>query len=130
MVPERMKAVSASLRVRKRDMSPMDKRPTTGQNASSKRKKTLRDAMRRLRRAKAQTATASARQFNEHLLQLGLSHLEIAHHGPLLVEHPQEFREALLRRVHRALEPSVALHAPQHAGQLPQDGEVKRIEAQ
>src|SRR2546422_7793014 len=121
MVPIRMKDASAEFRRRKRAMRPMESTPTTGQKRSSKRKKTLREAMRRLRRAKAQMATSSAcprrslGQLNEPLLQVGLAHLDVAHHHPLHVEQAQELGEPLLRRVHCALEPAVHLGHPQHA---------------
>src|SRR5215475_8918137 len=146
IVPVRMKAASAGLRVKKRERRPMDRRPTTGQKASSKTKKTLRDAMRMLRRAKAHTAASSARQLtlscpaarrasssetvlplsapaqrcpsaqrasstlsfrsarqlNEDLLQVGLAHLQVADDHAVAVEEPQELRQPLLGRVHRA----------------------------
>src|SRR5215475_4520358 len=102
MVPMSTKDASALSRRRKRVMRPMERTPTTGQNRSSNRKKTLREAMSRLRRAKAQMATTSPRQrrslrqLNEHLLQVGLAHLDVTHHRSLGVEAVQELGQPLL----------------------------------
>src|SRR5690349_3285972 len=108
MVPMSTKAVSGESRRRKRVMRPMDSTPTTGQKRSSKRKNTLRDAMTRLRKAKAQMATSSARQLNEHLLQLRLAHLHVADHDPLRVQLAEDLGQSLLSRVDGGLDPSPA----------------------
>src|SRR6266566_3062717 len=102
MVPSSTKAVASWRSSRKRVMSPMETTPTIGQNSSSKKKNTLRVAISRLRMANAQTATASARQLNENLLQLGLPHLE-----EVFVELTQQIGQPLLGVVHGALDPSV-----------------------
>src|SRR5207249_2545233 len=92
MVPSSTKAVASWRSSRKRVMSPMETTPTIGQNSSSKKKNTLRVAIRRLRMANAQTATASARQLNENLLQLGLPHLDALHGSALGQELTQQIR--------------------------------------
>src|SRR5262245_29523261 len=128
MVPMSTKEASALSRRRNRVMRPMERTPTTGQNRSSKRKKTLREAMSRLRRAKAQVATTSPcqrgslRQLNEHLLQVGLAHLDVAHHHGFRVEAVQELGQSLLGRVHGALEPAVDPGDPQDSLRLGDQG--------
>src|SRR4030095_9127037 len=102
MVPVSARAASASFNVRKRDMRPMDSTPTTGQKASSNTKKIFREAINKLRRAKAQMATSSPRQLNDPPLQLRLPHLEVTDDRPLLVEQAKQFGQPLLRRVHGA----------------------------
>src|SRR5262249_41572702 len=109
MVPISTNEASGESRRRNRVMSPIDTTPTTGQKRSSNRKNTLRDAITRLRRAKAQMATTSARQLNEHLLQMRLTHLHITHHHALGVELAEDLREPLLGRVHGGLDPAPRL---------------------
>src|SRR6266581_6662150 len=126
----RTKAACASVSARNRAMSPTERTPTIGQKRSSKKKNTLRMPMSALRCATAQTASASARQLNEHLLQLGLPDLRVAHHDALVVEPPQDFRQPLLRLVHRALHPAVALHVAQNPRRLREPGHASRVELQ
>src|SRR5206468_1148625 len=129
MVPSSTKAVASWRSSRKRVMSPMETTPTIGQNSSSKKKNTLRVAIRRLRMANAQTATASARQLNENLLQLGLPHLDALHGSALGQELTQQIGQPLLGVVHGALDPSVTLRATQHARRGPKPG-GPRLDAQ
>src|SRR5215475_15700053 len=110
MVPTSTNVPCAGVSPRKRVMSPMDSTPTTGQNRSSKKKKTLRMPMRALCTTTAHAARISARQLNEHLLQLRLAHLEIAHLHALVLERAQQLGHALLGIVHGALDPAVGLH--------------------
>src|SRR5215470_724288 len=118
MVPTSTNVPCSGVSPRKRVMSPMDSTPTTGQNRSSKKKKTLRIPMSALRTTTAHAARTSARQFNEHLLQLRLAHLEVAHLDAFGLERTQELGDSLLGVVHRALDPAVGLHAAQDAGRL------------
>src|SRR5262245_25561396 len=118
MVPTSTNVPCSGVSPRKRVMSPIDSTPTTGQNRSSKKKKTLRTPMRALRTTTAHAARSSARQLNEDLLQLGLAHLEIADLHALGLKRAQELGHALLGVVHRALDPAVRLHAAQDAGGL------------
>src|SRR5215470_8964869 len=106
MVPSSTKAVASRPRARNRDISPMETTPTIGQNSSSKKKNTLRLAITRLRMANAQVATSSARQLNEHFLQLGRLHLHVRDRAPLGVELTQQLGQALLRVVDGALHPA------------------------
>src|SRR5947208_9086618 len=122
MVPSSTKAVASWRSSRKRVMSPMETTPTIGQNSSSKKKNTLRVAIRRLRMANAQTATASARQLNENLLQLGLPHLDALHGSALGQELTQQIGQPLLGVVHGALDPSVPLRATHHPRRAPPPG--------
>src|SRR6185369_3802350 len=115
MVPMSTNDASGESRRKKRVISPMEITPTTGQKRSSKRKNTLRDAMSRLRSAKAHTAMTSARQLNEDLLQVGLAHLDIPHHDPLPVQLEQDLGETLLRRIDGGLDPSARLDDAQDA---------------
>src|SRR5207302_1300422 len=81
MVPISTKDACSGVRWRNRVMRPMESTPTIGQKRSSKKKNTLREAMSALRTTTAQTASSSARQLNEHLLQLRLPHqlVRLAH---------------------------------------------------
>src|SRR5262245_5875548 len=125
-----MKAVASSRSSRNRDMSPMDSTPTVGQKSSSKKKKTLRVPIMKLRTTKAQTATASARQLNEDLLQLRLVHLQIADLHALSVQGPQQLGHPLLGVVHGALRPAVARLTAEHARGLGQPAHRRRVELQ
>src|SRR5712692_308811 len=133
-VPTRMKAVIFASSARKRVRRPCESMATPGQKVSSKRKNTLRRAMITLRWATAQVRTtstnqvsggrslsrASARKLNEDLLELGLAHLAIAHQHALLVQPAEDFRQALVERVHRVLHvvaSSVDLEHPRQPGQ-------------
>src|SRR5438128_4841049 len=128
MVPISTNDVSGAPRWRNFVRSPMDSTPTTGQNSSSKKKKTLREAIRRLRSAKAQTATRSARQLNEDLLELGLADPHVAHDHALRMEGLQQRRQALVGIVDHALHPTIALGIAQHAGELRDPSRRRRIE--
>src|SRR6266446_9088534 len=70
LVPISTKDACSGVRWRNRVMRPMESTPTIGQKRSSKKKNTLREAMSALRTTTAQTASSSARQLNEHLLEL------------------------------------------------------------
>src|SRR5436309_2896702 len=118
MVPISTKDACSGVRWRNRVMRPMESTPTIGQKRSSKKKNTLREAMSALRTTTAQTASSSARQLNEHLLQLGLPHLHVPHHDALRVQGAQEVGQPLLGHVHRALDPAVHRGAAEHAGRL------------
>src|SRR2546426_39472 len=120
IVPSSTKAVASLRSSRKRVMRPMDTTPTIGQKSSSKKKKTFRVAISRLRTAKAQIATASARQLNEDLLQLGLLHLHALDLTPLGVQLAQQLGQPLLGVVHRASDPAVVVGAPEHAWRVTQ----------
>src|SRR5919109_2861295 len=90
-------------------MKPMETTPTIGQKSSSKKKKTLREAMMALRTTTAHTASHSARQLNEDLLELGLADLHVAHDHAVAHELAQQDGQALLHVVDGALEPAVAV---------------------
>src|SRR5262245_46213868 len=75
--------VRAGVRPRNREMSPSETTPTIGQKSSSKKKKTLREAMSALRTTTAHTASRSPRKLNEHLLELGLAHTHVPHRHAL-----------------------------------------------
>src|SRR3990172_8760661 len=107
IVPTSTNDACSGLRRRKRVMRPMESTPTIGQNSSSKKKNTLRDAMSAFRTSTASTPRSSARQFNEDVLQVRLADLDVPHHHALGVERAQELRQALLRLVHGALHPAV-----------------------
>src|SRR5262245_357441 len=130
MVPIRTKAVSSGRSPKKRDIRPMDTTPTSGQKSSSKKKKTLHVAIRRFRTTTVHTAMAPARQLNEHLLELGLLHLDVPHDDAPVVEPLQQLRHALVGIVHRALHPAVVLRAAQHAGRLAEPRRSRRCELQ
>src|SRR5689334_20630786 len=108
MVPMSTNDAWDGVRARNFVMKPMEMTPTIGQNSSSKKKKTFREAMSALRTSTAHTASASARQLNEDLLQRRLAHLDVPDDDAVAVELAQERRQPLLDVVHRALEPAVA----------------------
>src|ERR1051326_9447405 len=91
----------------------MPRTPTTGQKISSKIRNTLRDAIIKLRRAKAPTAMSSTRQLNEHVLEIGLPDLDVAHHDAFGVQRVQDLRQPFLRVVHGAFQTSIVRHAAQ-----------------
>src|SRR6059036_336225 len=111
IVPIRTNDACSGVRCKNRVMRPMDSTPTIGQKRSSKKKNTLREAMSALRTTTAQTASSSARQLNEHLLELRLPHPDVPHHDALRMERAQEVRQPLLGVVHRALDPAGHLGA-------------------
>src|SRR5688572_9481190 len=86
MVPMRTNEPWAGVSSRNFVMKPIETTPTMGQNRSSKKKNTLREAMMKLRTTTAHTASHSARQLNEDLLELGLADLDVAHHHPIADE--------------------------------------------
>src|SRR2546427_819588 len=90
IVPMRTNDACAGVIPRNFVMSPMETTPTIGQKSSSKKKNTLRDAISALRTTTAHTARRSARQLNEHLLQLGLAHAHVAHGHALGEQLPQQ----------------------------------------
>src|SRR5258708_30134985 len=118
MVPIRTNEVCAGVIPRNRVMSQMEITPTIGQNSSSKKKNTLRDAMSALRTTTAHTASRSARQLNEHLLQLRLAYAHVADRHALREQLPQQIGQALLGVVHRTLRPAVGRPPAQHAPRL------------
>src|SRR5260370_12253917 len=103
---------------RKRVMRPIERTPTIGQKRSSKKKNTLREAMSAFRTTTAQTATASARQLNEDLLELGPVDLDLPHHHAAGVELAPDLGEPLLGVVHGALDPPTARWHAETAGRL------------
>src|SRR5262244_4490605 len=115
---------------RKRVIRPIDTTPTIGQNSSSKKKNTLREAISALRTTTAQTASASARQLNEHLLELRLAHAHVPHRDPFGEQLAQQVRQPLLGVVHGALRPAVVARAAQHTRRLPQPRRRRRLETQ
>src|SRR2546427_13067119 len=106
----------------------MERTPTIGQKSSSKKKNTLRAPMRAFRSVTAQTARSSFRQLNEDLLQLRLAHLHVADDDAVGVERAQQLRQALLRLVHRALDPPVDLDTAKDAGDLAEPWHPHRIQ--
>src|SRR5919201_598392 len=124
MVPISTKDACAGVTPRNRVIRPIETTPTIGQNKSSKKKNTLRDAMSALRTTTAHTASASARQLNEHLLELRLAHADVAHRHALGLQPSEQIGQPLFRFVHRAVSPSVAARAAQHArgGREPRGG--------
>ena len=62
-----------------------------------------------LRTTTAQAALSSARQLNEHVLQIRLPHLKIAHLDALGGQRAQDLGHALVGVVHRQLQPPLAL---------------------
>src|SRR6266436_5453937 len=134
MVPISTNEVWARSSSRKRAINPIDSNPTTGKNSNSKKKNTLREAMSRLRVAKAHTAISSAcngsarprapsaRQLNEHLLQLGLAHPHVADDHALREERAQQLGQPLLGVVHRALDAAPVRDAAEHSGRLGEPG--------
>src|SRR5437879_13347200 len=115
MVPTSTNDACAGVSSRKRDIKPMERTPTTGQNRSSKKKNTLRAPMRAFRSVTAQTARSSFRQLNEDLLELRLAHLQIADEDAVGVQRTEQLRQPLLSLVHCALDPPVTLDAPEDA---------------
>src|SRR5262252_4096386 len=118
-----MNDVICGVRSRKRVSNPCESIATPGQNVSSKRKKTFRRAMIRSRSANASmrvhpSRSASARELNEHLLQLGLRDLTVPHQHGALVQPSQDLRQALFRCVDRALDALPAHVELEHSGQL------------
>src|SRR5574341_2239689 len=111
-----MKAVIFASRARKRVRRPWESIATPGQKVSSKTKNTFRRAMITLRRAKAQVRTtstnqvsgarsvtsASARELNEDLLELGLVHLAVADQHSPLVQPPEDRGQPFEHRILRA----------------------------
>src|SRR4029453_11538647 len=105
-----MKAVIGGESSRERVRRAWDSMATPGQNVSSKRKKTFRRAMMRLRWAKAHVRTpppispspigsrgrASASELNEHLLQIGLTHAAVPHLHALLLDPGEQVGQPLL----------------------------------
>src|SRR5262245_65550060 len=96
MVPTSTNEAWAGVSSRNRDINPMERTPTIGQNSSSKKKNTLRAPMSALRSVTAQTARSSPRQLNEHLLQLRLAHLHVADDHTVGVQRAQDLRQPLL----------------------------------
>src|SRR5213596_453587 len=96
-------------------MRPMESTPTIGQKRSSKKKNTLREAMSALRTTTAQTASSSARQLNEHVLQLRLPHAHVPHRDALSGERTEKVGQTLLGPVHGALDPPVHRSTAEHA---------------
>src|SRR4029453_9561262 len=127
MVPTSTNEAWAGVSSRNRDINPMERTPTIGQNSSSKKKNTLRAPMSALRSVTAQTARSSSRQLNEHLLELRLAHLHVTDDDAVGVQRAQDFREPLLGLVHRALDPAVDLDAAEHAGRLGEPRNPRRI---
>src|SRR5688572_20947074 len=109
MVPISTNEPWAGVSSRNLVMKPIEITPTIGQKSSSKKKNTLRDAIRALRTTTAQTASPSARQLNEHLLELRLAHLDVSHHDAVVDQLAQQHGQALLHVVHRALDPPVGV---------------------
>src|SRR4029453_943695 len=128
MVPTRTNEAWAGVSSRNRDIRPMERTPTIGQNSSSKKKNTLRAPMSALRSVTAQTARSSSRQLNEHLLQLRLAHLHVTDDDAVGVQRAQDLREPLLGLVHRALDPAVDLDAAEHSGRLGEPRHPRRVE--
>src|SRR5712691_662790 len=125
-----MNDVASADSSRNRAISPIPMTPTTGQNRSSKRRNTLRDAICRLRSANAPMGTSSARQLNEDLLELGLAHLDVAHDRAFGVERAEDLGETLLRVVDGTLDAPAGGHATEHARHVDEPRRLRRIEAQ
>src|SRR6185369_6026206 len=120
MVPMSTNDACAGVRPRNLDMRPIEITPTMGQKSSSKKKNTLREAISALRTTTAHTASRSARQLNEHLLELRLAHAHVAHGHALGEQLPKQIGQALLGVVHRTLRPAVGGRAAQHTRRLAQ----------
>src|SRR3989338_504672 len=129
IVPTSTNDACSGLRRRNRVMSPMESTPTIGQNRSSKKKNTLRDAMSAFRTSPPSTPRSSARQFNEDAPQVRLADLDVPHHHALDVERAQQLRQALLGLVNGALHPAVRGDAPEHAGRLREPRGGRRVDA-
>src|SRR5688572_1434016 len=131
MVPMRTNEPWAGVSSRNFVMKPIETTPTMGQNRSSKKKNTLREAMMKLRTTTAHTASHSARQLNEDLLELGLADLEVPHHHPVADELAQQHGQPLLDVIDRALEPAVVGGGDaEHAIGVGQPWHRRRIEPQ
>src|SRR5689334_11268882 len=130
IVPISTNEACGRVRPRKRVMSPIDTTPTIGQKRSSKKKNTLRDAISPLRTTTAHTASASARQLNEHLLELRLAHPHVTHGDAFGEQLTQEIRQPLLRVVDGAPGPAVDGGAAQHAGRRREPRGGGRLQAQ
>src|SRR4030095_1466129 len=123
MAPKRMNDVISGVRSRQRVSKPWESIATPGQNVSSKTKKTFRRAMIRSRWANAKvrvqpSRSASAREFNKDLLELGLLHLAVAHQHGANVQPPEDLGQPLFRRIDGALDALAANMKLKHAGQL------------
>src|SRR5262249_34927191 len=120
-----MNAVIRGVRSRKRVSRPWESMATPGQKVSSNTKNTLRRAMMRLRWANAHVRThsarsASARELNEDLLELGLADLTVPHQHRLVMEPSDQLRQPLLSGAHRTFHPLAPHLESQDAGQLTQ----------
>src|SRR5688500_17328053 len=100
-----MNDTSPGLSVRKRPIRPICTTPSTGQNSSSASMNTFRVASWKLRTAKAQAATSSirhagasvsARELNEHLLEIRFADLDVAHGHAIGLQRAQQLRQSLL----------------------------------
>src|SRR5205809_6956890 len=111
-------------------MRPMESTPTIGQKRSSKKKNTLREAMSALRTTTAQTASSSARQLNEHVLQLRLPHAHVPHRDALSGERTEKVGQTLLGPAHGALDPPVHRSTAEHARRFAEPGHGGRVETQ
>src|SRR5437762_9876040 len=130
MVPISTNEVCAGVRPRNLVISPIDSTPTIGQKSSSKKKKTLRDAISALRTTTAHTASASARQLNEDLLELGLAHAPVADSQPVGEQLAQQVGQALLRVVDRAPRPALRGRAAQYPGRFAEPRRCGRLDAE
>src|SRR5438309_940174 len=118
----------ASARLPKSVMRALTNTPTI--HALRKQPNTLRDAISALRTTTAHTASRSARQLNEHLLQLRLAHAHVADGHALGEQLPQQIGQALLGVVHRTLRPAVGGRAAQHARRLSEPRRRRRLQSQ
>src|ERR671919_290930 len=130
MIPMSTNDVAPGSRARNRVSRPMLRTLTTGQKSSSKTRKTLREAINKFRRANAHTAISSACQLNEDLLEVGLPDLDVTHDHALLVQGPQQLGQPLVGLIDRAGQAPLALAAAEHARELGEPGEPRRIEPQ
>src|SRR5881409_988616 len=130
IVPIRTNDACSGVRWRNRVMRPMESTPTIGQKRSSKKKNTLREAMSALRTTTAQTASSSARQLNEHVLQLRLPHAHVPHRDALSGERTEKVGQTLLGPVHGALDPPVHRSTAEHARRFAEPGHGGRVEPQ
>src|SRR5439155_22152871 len=127
MVPTSTNDACAGVSSRKRDIKPMERTPTTGQNRSSKKKNTLRAPIRAFRSVTAQTARSSFRQLNEDLLELGLAHLHVPDDDPVVVQRALQLSQPLLGLVDSALEPAAGFDAAEDAWRLGDSRYGRRI---
>src|SRR5262249_16918340 len=116
IVPMSTNEACAGVRPRNLDIRPIETTPTMGQKSTSKKKNTLREAMIALRTTTAQIASRSARQLNEHLLELRLAHAHVPHRDAFGEQLTQQVGQTLLGVVHGALRPTVGGGTAQHAG--------------